>query len=182
MDANKPLLGINSGRLGFLCAMQYEEIPRFDSVFPSLFCTSRTLLEFTHAHKTYLALNDVVAAKSNFGETVELEIQCDGRCVMEVRGDGVILATPTGSTSYTLSAGGSILDLNSGCFILTPICPHMQNVHPIVVSDRHEITIVRKRGSVNLYADGCDVGQAEDAVKIAKHTRTLSLYSSSLRM
>ena len=125
LDVNKPLLGINNGRLGYLCAAGMSDAERFcEETFENMPRSERTLLEFTLGGKKYTALNDTVVTKTNMGVSVELEVCCRSGVLAAWRCDGVIISTPTGSTAYNSSAGGPKILENVPCFAVTPICPH----------------------------------------------------------
>jgi NAD+ kinase len=93
-----------------------------------------------------LALNDVVVSRGVIGGMIELNVQIDGRFVYNQRSDGLIIATPTGSTAYALSASGPILHPNVEAFVLVPVSPHALTNRPIAVSDRSTVEIVLTRG------------------------------------
>ena len=99
IEFKKPLLGINNGRLGYLCALNYSELDRFNVLLPELKHSERQLLKLRYHGVERLALNDVIIGKQNFGETVDLDINVSGSAPLRLRGDGIIIATPTGSLS-----------------------------------------------------------------------------------
>lgn len=173
----KPLLGINSGRLGYLCAIQLSEVDRFNEKLETLSLTNRTLLEFCYQGSIHRALNDVVIAKLNFGETADLQVCVDGEEPRQIRGDGLILATPTGSTAYNLSSGGSILDPGLPAIAVTPICPHIAR-HPMVISDSRSITVSERNNHAQIFADGVLTGTLEEPVTVYRSPRPLQLYSA----
>ena len=175
---NKPLVGINSGRLGYLCALDISALENGDDrLFDTLQPAERSLLSFTLDGKRHFALNDVVFAKEHFGETVDLAVRCNERTLASCRGDGLIVSTPTGSTSYNLSAGGPVLLPDVPCFAITPICPHLSDIHPYVVPDNAEVTVsVAGRSERALvYADGVLIGEIRDSLAVAKDARKLKL-------
>lgn len=124
-----PVLGINGGRLGFLAGLEQHELDQL----PRLLCGEyieepRTLLQVSvrcgDGERSYLAMNEAVIARGGLSQLLDLQVTSDGRDVLCCRGDGVIIATPTGSTAYSLSAGGPIVDPAVECMVLTPVCPH----------------------------------------------------------
>jgi NAD+ kinase len=145
---NVPLIGINQGRVGFM-----TDIP-LDRVMPVL-CEmlagkveteSRALLEATVIRDgasifNALACNDVVVSRGATSGMVELMVEVDGRFMYKQRSDGLIVATPTGSTAYALSAGGPILHPGVSGIVLVPIAPHALSNRPIVVTDTSQIVI-----------------------------------------
>ena len=177
IEADHPLIGINSGRLGYLCAMSFDEIVCFDEIIASKTCRKVHLLELSFKDSVAYALNDIVVSKRNFGKTVDLKVSIDGYQDMDIRGDGVIICTPVGSTAYNLSAGGPTLDYAADVFALTPICAHNRNTHCRVVSGNRSVFVRVNHESALVYADGELIGEIDGAVKIVRSGRTLSLYS-----
>lgn len=181
MQWDRPLLGINSGRLGWLCAMDFGEIDRFDAILAGCRQSQKRLLTFEYGGETYRALNDIVVGKRNFGGTVDLDVAVgDGRPA-RLRGDGLIIATPTGSTAYNLSAGGPILDADLSAFLMTPICPHGGFNHPMAVDDSKTVRVAVRNESVGLYADGRYVGELDSTVTVGRAKETLTVYTRGSR-
>ena len=142
----KPVFGINAGRLGFLAGLEPEGIGRLERLRTGEYqIRRRMMLEVAHRRENretaYLALNDVVISKGAVSRVVDLDIFCMDRFVTSYRADGVILATPTGSTAYSLSAGGPIVDPEMDCVILTPISPHSLFDRTIVFDAHNRLTI-----------------------------------------
>ena len=181
LAADRPLLGINGGRLGYLCALDLADVGSLTGEALARWPISpRTLLAFRHGGRERLALNDVVIAKRSFGATVELLIRFDGQADMSLRGDGVILATPTGSTAYNLSAGGPILMPDAPCFALTPICAHASQRGARVFSDRSPVTVSIPTGRPDaadacIYADGALLGPLDGPLTVRRAEKTLAL-------
>lgn len=148
-----PLVGINLGRLGFLTDIPHarmEEVlgPMLDGHYVE---EQRTLLEASverdgGSTERALALNDVAVNRGSLGTMVDCAVDIDGRFAFAMRADGMIVATPTGSTAYALSAGGPILDPKVPAFALVPVAPHALTHRPIAVSDASEIRITVVRG------------------------------------
>ncbi len=158
-----PLLGVNLGTLGFLTEVNVEEmIPALERVLDGgAGIESRMRLEAVVqrgdrelAH--YLALNDAVIAKSARSRMIDLETWADGLRVTTYHADGLIMSTPTGSTAYSLSAGGPVVQPVIGAFVLTPICPHSLNHRPIVMPESVslEVVIHDRGGEASLTVDG----------------------------
>lgn len=126
---NKPLLGINTGRLGFMASMERDELESLVKLKTGDYCTEdRMMLDASLVRdgktvSSHTALNDVVIARP-YSKITDYEIFTDGIAVSSMRSDGMVFATPTGSTAYALSAGGPILEPETECIQLTPICPH----------------------------------------------------------
>ena len=144
-----PVVGINRGRLGFLADIAANEmLDSLDQILQGHYeRDERFLLEANLCAadgsilSSTLALNDVVLHKWNTARLIEFELQIDERFVETQRSDGIIIATPTGSTAYALSGGGPLLAPSLGAIVLVPICPHTLSNRPIVVSDQARIQL-----------------------------------------
>lgn len=148
VDYRVPLIGVNQGRLGFLADVSID----------TMFTTLEDMLSGQHVAEerimlmasveraddvlfaTY-AFNDVVVSKSTLGRLIEFEVYIDNQFVYSQRADGLVVATPTGSTAYALSAGGPILHPTLEAVVLAPICPHTLSARPIAVNSHDEIEI-----------------------------------------
>jgi NAD+ kinase len=144
--AETPILGINTGRLGFLATISREETERalqllFDREFS---IDKRTMLRLESNKKLFnnlnFALNDFTVVKKDSSSMITMHTYIDGEFLNSYWADGLIVATPTGSTGYSLSCGGPLVFPHSGNFVVTPVSPHNLTVRPIVVSDSSEIT------------------------------------------
>ncbi len=174
-----PVLAVNLGHLGFLTAVNPEEAEAALGVLlrGAHQIVERTRFEVTHmragrALLRELVLNDAVITKgSALARLIELEARVDGRIVSSYRSDGLIVATPTGSTAYNLSAGGPIVDPRVPAAILNPICPHTLSLRPLVLPDDREILVrLRSPEDATLTLDG-QVGatlQSGDEVRVVK--------------
>jgi NAD+ kinase len=143
-----PILGVNMGGLGFLTEVQLDLLyPSLERVFANDFVLDERLMLRTHVHRhgetvaRGAVLNDVVVSKGTLARMIELRIAIQGQFVTNLRGDGLIVSTPTGSTAYSLSAGGPILHPAVQCLIVTPICPHTLTHRPLIVPATAEIGI-----------------------------------------
>ncbi len=143
-----PLVGINQGRLGFITDIAYEDYQ--DVLTPMLrgeFAEDRRWMMQARVVRddrcvfSAIAMNDVVVYRGATGGMVELRVEVDGRFVANQRADGLIIASPTGSTAYALSAGGPLLHPSIGGWVLVPIAPHTLSNRPIVLPDTGEIAI-----------------------------------------
>lgn len=177
IDADKPLIGINSGRLGYLCAVDLAHVESFNSVVSGAEPSSRSLLEVTLGGRVHYALNDITAAKERFGQTVDLTVTIDGEKPTKIRGDGLIISTPTGSTAYNLSSGGPVIDPSTDVYALTPICPHGKSIPPLVLSSARAVRIFERDNAAQIYADGADIGRISGELTVRVSSRTLSLYT-----
>jgi len=137
VEAQVPVAGFNLGTLGFLTAMKKESLAEgLGHILSGRAAVSRRkLLQVDFNGETFTALNDVVINKGTIARIVKLRLTIDGDTVAEMKGDGVILATPTGSTAYSISAGGPIVSPEVNGIIITPICPHSLTFRPLVVPD-----------------------------------------------
>ncbi|MGA7802523.1 MAG: NAD(+) kinase [Gammaproteobacteria bacterium] len=186
-DAGVPLLGINLGRLGFLVDVSPEQMcAQLELVLNGDYIEEeRTLLHASvqRAGKSVSesdALNDVVVHKWDIARMIDLETSIDGAFLNTHRADGVIVATPTGSTAYALSGGGPIVHPTLDAVVLVPICPHTLSDRPIVVSDRSVIQIVVLKTDHTQAQVTCD-GQVNfaltngDRIIVSKKERGLRL-------
>jgi NAD+ kinase len=144
----KPIFGINVGSLGFLtCANSSAYREAVDAIANGRISYSeRALLtvELRGEGETIAsakALNDAVVSRGDVSRLIRLQAKIDGESLTEYNADGLIVATPTGSTAYSLSAGGPILEPQSGVFVITPICPHVLTNRSVIVSDSAKIEI-----------------------------------------
>ncbi|MCI8649270.1 MAG: NAD(+)/NADH kinase [Anaerotruncus sp.] len=134
---DKPVIGVNTGRLGYLAQIEADELQLFSRLRTGNYLLQkRMVLEVTLEGETqpYYALNDAVISKGALGRLVDLDLIGNGQPMGSYRADGIIFATPTGSTAYSLSAGGPIVDPSIGTILLTPICPHSLNDRSILFS------------------------------------------------
>jgi NAD+ kinase len=143
-----PIAGVNFGSLGFLTEITLDELyPSLEAVLAGtatiedrMMLTARTL-RGGQVFAEELVLNDVVITKGALSRIIELSVSVSGQSVMRVRSDGLIVATPTGSTAYNLAAGGPIVHPGVDAILLTPIAPHMLTNRPIVVAGASEIVV-----------------------------------------
>ena len=138
-----PLFGINMGTVGFLTDIEVNEtFNALDKVIKGdYYKEKRSKLVVSHENHYYNAMNEVVIMTDKPAKMLHFEIQVDGETIEEVRADGVIISTPSGSTAYAMSAGGPIVDPKLGGFIIIPICPYKLGARPFIVSDNSEITV-----------------------------------------
>lgn len=158
LDFRVPLIGVNQGRVGFLADVSLENmlVAVGDMLDGRYVEENRIMLDCALEREGDLqfhmyAFNDAVVSKSAMGRLIEFEVYIDNKFVYSQRADGLVIASPTGSTAYALSAGGPILHPTLEAFVLAPICPHTLSARPIAVNSRSEIEI-------NLiHADDCRV-------------------------
>ncbi len=132
-----PVAGFNLGTLGFLTELNKESLAKslHDIFFGMPKISRRKLLELDYKGEKFLSLNDVVAGKGNIARIIKLRLEIDNSYVSEVSADGMIIATPTGSTAYSLAAGGPIVSPHVNGIIITPISPHSLTFRPLVIPD-----------------------------------------------
>jgi NAD+ kinase len=157
-----PVIGINQGRLGFLTDIPLARMETtLDAMLAGRYVEERrtmlaaTIVRVDESRDETFALNEVVINRGSIGGMIECAVEIDGRFVYTMRADGIIVATPTGSTAYALSAGGPILDPQLASFLLVPVAPHALTHRPVAISDsaRIAITVVRARDA-GFNADG----------------------------
>lgn len=142
-----PILGVNIGTMGFMAELENAELDQLARIARDDFSIdSRMMLDVTVQRDRDIifhdiCLNDVVVTKGAVARIVHLEVKCDGVRAMESGGDGVIVATPTGSTAYSLSAGGPIVEPDARNMLITPIAAHDVGSRCIVVSDKRVVTV-----------------------------------------
>ena len=172
------LLGINAGNLGFLTEFEGEEVKEAVDLLCSGKFTKeeRSVLAISVNGKQFYALNDAAFHRhydeSADNNVVAVSVEIDGKRVDKIVGDGVIVSTPTGSTAYSLSAGGSILTPDIAAFILTPVCAHSLHNRPVVYADNSvlRIALANDGSALSLYCDGKFAGviSAEAEVVLRK--------------
>ncbi len=142
-----PVLGVNIGTMGFMAELESTELDKLRQLASGEFTLdSRMMLDVTVQRDRSIlfhdiALNDVVVTKGAVARIVHLNVKCDGVQCMEFAGDGVIVATPTGSTAYSLSAGGPIVEPEANNIVITPICAHDVATRGIVASPNRVVTV-----------------------------------------
>ena len=158
-DLGIPIIGINTGRLGFLATIQKEEIT--DSLYQILngnyFISKRSLLSISTKPKNKtisplnFALNEITVSRKNTTSMIKVETLVNNMHLTSYWSDGLIVSTPTGSTGYSLSCGGPVIDPSTNSMVITPIAPHNLNARPLVVPDNCTITLkVAGRGKSHL--------------------------------
>lgn len=130
-----PVFGVNLGRLGFLSSVEpYETEILKQIISGDYLIDKRMVLEIKDKNDTFYAINDAVISKGTISRMIDIDIFCGNNKVTNMRADGVIFSTPTGSTAYSLSAGGPVIDPTLECILTTPICPHSLSARTIVFS------------------------------------------------
>ncbi len=182
---NIPIIGINAGKLGFLSEFEICETENalYSLINGELKQDKRSTLSIEFNAKKYIALNDAVVQRiyteNEDGIISNIEIFIDGKAVDIVRGDGVIVSTPTGSTAYSLSAGGAILAPRINAHSITTISAHSLHHRPIIFSADSTCELVLKEGSMaGLFVDGklVDTLKCGDRIKVAKSKLFMTFY------
>ncbi len=159
LSYNKPILGVNVGTLGFLATLEPNELHLLKNIIDGdYFIDKRSILEIEldGDNEKKMVLNDFVIGKASVLHTVGVKIYCDDVLVNDYIGDGVIISTPTGSTAYSLSAGGPILDAKVSGIVVTPLCAHSMRSPPMVFSKQRNIkVVVNSNGRSDFYCS-CD--------------------------
>ncbi len=179
-----PILGINCGHLGYLAEVQTEEI---DAVLDQLITNNytieqRRMLEVTCQQEGKIvspfALNEVAILKSGLSSMITIDVTLNGEFLHNYKADGLLIATPTGSTAYNLSVGGPLLDPHVNAIILTPVATHSLNIRPLVVLDdsKIDVKISSRNGNYLLSVDGRSQVLNQDLqLHIERSQRTIKL-------
>ena len=187
-----PILGINLGGLGFLTEVTVEELyPMMERIIQGNFEVEERQMLLTTIHRdkdtlgTYEVLNDVVINKGAVARIIDLAIYIDDSHVTTYKADGIILSTPTGSTAYSLSAGGPIVHPTIPVTIITPICPHTLTNRPLVVSSdmKVEIKVTTQEPDTYLTLDG-QIGirlNTGDVIEVQRTDTSVKLIKSPFR-
>ena len=160
---NKPILGVNMGSMGFIADMEVPDLPLLAGLPAGKYRTeARMMLDVSvlrHGQQVFheLALNDAVLTKGSVVRVLDLSVAADNIEMMHFRGDGIIVCTPTGSTAYSMSAGGPIIEPTSRNILITPICAHTILARPFVLNGESCVSIrvpALGRKAVHLSVDG----------------------------
>lgn len=177
-----PVLGVNAGRLGFLTDVQAHQLDKaLQQVWEGrVFLDDRQMIEMTLGStpraERLRALNDVTITRVSESRMIELDVRVDGESLTRYRCDGLIISTPTGSTAYSLSAGGPILHPTAKVLALTPVCPHTLSNRSVIVSldSTVEVTVLTPRMELIATADGqVQVSLKEGDVLTLRRSRRL---------
>lgn len=159
---SKPILGINLGKIGFVAGLERTEISKLKLLIDGKYKIEKRIMLSINIigndnTKRFYALNDVVISKDIYSGLVDLDVTLNDSKITEYSADGIILSTPTGSTAYSLSAGGPVIEPSLDCILLTPICQHSMFSRPIVFNGNAKIKInskTRGKNKVVLSVDG----------------------------
>ena len=187
MKPETPIFGVNMGTVGFLT--EIEAADTFHALEEVLkgnyYKEKRSKLVVSHENHHYTAMNEVVIMTDKPAKMLHFEIQVDGEIIEEVRADGLIVSTPSGSTAYAMSAGGPIVDPKVGGFIIIPICPYKLGARPFIVSDNSEITVkLLKKGKTAVFVmDGQrnEEAEYEEEIKFKRSEKDVYLIRTSTK-
>ena len=182
----RPILGINLGTLGFLTCVGVAGWPLAMAMIASKTyqLSERALLDVQVVRDGEVisrssALNEAVISRGELSRLIKVEVFIDGVALSAYNVDGLIVATPTGSTAYSLSAGGPVLTPDSGVFVITPICPHVLTMRPVLVSEHAliEITLAPSQQDLFLTVDGQRAVRilSQDKIRITQYPQRLPL-------
>ena len=184
-----PLFAVNLGNLGFLTAITVDELyPQLERVLAGEYAVSRRRMLHTEVWRggqcvcNYEALNDITLAKADIARIINLEVHVDDRFMCLYKADGLIVSTPTGSTAYSLSAGGPIMVPEVAALCITPICPHMLTNRPVIVPDEAVIQISMSGDNITYLTVDGQVGEQlhkGDRVICRRSEQTVQLIRAS---
>lgn len=187
VDHNIPIIGINQGKLGFMTDIAVDEMVQcIDEILlknsytvePRSLISVKVIRDHMPPVMQGIALNDVVISRGGIGNMIEFDISIDGQFVLSQKSDGIIFATPTGSTAYSLAAGGPIMHPSANVLSIVPICPQSLSNRPIVVPDNVtiEFTLV-KENATQIHVDGqeCFDLKYQDQVILTRHSKQFQL-------
>ena len=185
-EFNVPLIGINYGDMGFLSQAERGDIHILNDVLDGNYdIDKRMMLEAKimrngEVFDSFHVLNDVVVFRGQYSRMIRLKVEIDGVLAESYHADGIIISTPTGSTAYSLSAGGAILDPTVDSIIITPICPHTTRTRSLVVAGNRRITVrveYRTKMDATVAVDGNEghIMGDDDFVEIVKSKYTTNL-------
>ncbi len=189
-ELNIPIIGINYGTVGYMAAISRDNTSDLkDILCGNHVVQKRMMLDIDIIRNDKVvksftrALNEAVVSNGPIPHLVEFDLYCDGVLAQHIRSDGIIIATPTGSSAYSMSAGGPIMDPSLSCICATPICPHHLNARPVIFSANSVLEIRNARCRDNyiyLSADGKEVFEIGngDVVRISKSKNTVPIVSS----
>ena len=188
-----PVLGVNIGTMGFMAELESTELHMLERLANNEYTLDKRMMLDVTVYRDRdiiyhdIGLNDAVITKGAIARVVHLGVKCDGVAAMECSGDGVIIATPTGSTAYSLSAGGPIVEPEAQNILITPICPHDMLSRCVVASQNRVVTVeLIKNPNRNAYlsVDGgkairLNMGDVATVCKSGKETKLVRLKNRS---
>lgn len=189
---NVPILGVNLGSVGFMAELEKTELSLLSLLGRGIHRTEERMMLDVRVVRSgkviteTLALNDAVISNGSMARVAELDVYADGELITDFTGDGVIVATPTGSTAYSMSAGGPIVEPTSRCILVTPVCAHQLSVRAMVLDAARKVTVQVPRNTKKHMFLSVDGGKAVrlasgDKVEITRSARTTTLIRLSER-
>ena len=175
-----PIIGINLGRIGYMAELEPRELSMLEKLFTGDFqIEKRMLIEVEVGGEKLFALNEAVLGGDSVFRIVEIELWCGKNKVNRYRADGLIAATPTGSTAYSMSAGGSVVDPRLEAIMITPICSHSLNATPLLFSAESELimkNVTSRADRLYLNLDGCEIRELAygEEARIRRSDKTVS--------
>lgn len=172
---NKLTLGINAGRLGFMSGLERDELSLLNRLVSGEYEVEKRMmidarLMSENGTQDFICLNDAVITRGDLARLIDVTVKSDSRVITKNRADGMIIATPTGSTAYSMAAGGPVVSPDNSCFVVTPICPHSLVNRSIVFSSDKELEITVENDKNNtsyLSIDG------EKSVTVTKNSKII---------
>jgi len=190
VSLNIPIIGINFGTVGYMALLNRDNVDELQSVLASTpLIQKRMMLDIDIIRNDKVAksftraLNEAVMSNGPIPHLVEFDLYCDGIKIQHIRSDGIIIATPTGSSAYSMSAGGPIMDPSLSCICATPVCPHHLNARPVIFSASSILEIRNaccRDNSIYLSADGKEVFEIDtgDVIRITRSKFTVPIVAS----
>ena len=149
-----PILGVNLGHIGYIAELETTELDSIQKYFSGEYTVEERMMLSVSVDggEVFYALNDAVISNGEISKMASLELSCGGTRVSLYRADGLIIATPTGSTAYSMSAGGPIIEPSLNCILATPVCSHSLSSRPIIFSGNSVLSVKNTgRGNVSVY-------------------------------
>ncbi|MBQ8135608.1 MAG: NAD(+)/NADH kinase [Clostridia bacterium] len=178
----KPLLGINMGRLGYVAGLEPDELAMLSRLKTGDYTTEkRMMLKVVHqslnGKNEFFSINDAVISRGSLSRLIDIDVSLDKDYMCNYRADGLIISTPTGSSAYSLAAGGPVVEPTMKCIVMTPICPHSIFARSVVFSHHSELVVTASCD------DNTEVFLTIDGARtvIVKKTDTVSVTSSELQ-
>lgn len=182
---NKLTLGINAGRLGFMSGLERDELSLLNRLVSGDYEVEERMminarLVADGKAEDYVCLNDAVITRGDLARLIDVTVKSEGRVITKNRADGMIVATPTGSTAYSMAAGGPVVSPDNSCFVVTPICPHSLVNRSIVFSSDKELEITVENDKNNTSYLSIDGEKSVAVTKNAKIIISKSKYVAKL--
>lgn len=174
LEQDIPILGVNLGSVGFMAELERNELPLLTAISRNQYTLEERMMLQVRVYRgerlihEEIALNDAVFSKGSMARVSELEVWADQALCQQVTGDGVIVATPTGSTAYSMSAGGPIVEPTSQGLVVTPVCAHQLAVRAMVLDANRMLTVRLPKGNRKTIFLSIDGGKA---IRLGSHER-----------